>query len=61
MNQDNVIMNATAPMMKKAPAFKLRSPHSTTFKEMGSSSDNKKSAPTRKTGGGYKMPGYGKR
>jgi len=51
----------TAPMMKKAPAFKMRSPHSTTFKEMGSSSDNKKSAPTRKTGGGYKMPGYGKR
>ena len=51
--------NLAAPMMKKAPAFKLRSPHSTTFKEMGS--DNKKSAPTRKTSTGYKMPGFGKR
>ncbi len=49
----------TAPMMKKAPAFRMRSAHNTTFKEMGSS--NKKSTPTRKTSTGYKMPGYGKR
>jgi len=54
-----VIPNFAAPMMKKAPAFKMRSAHNTTFKEMGSSS--KKSAPTRKTSTGYKMPGYGKR
>ena len=65
MNQDQISAmsenrrGTAAPMMKKAPAFKMRSPHSTTFKEMGS--DNKKSAPTRKTGGGYKMPGLGKR
>lgn len=50
-----------APMMKKAPAFKMRSKTSTTFKEMGSSGVNKKSAPTRKTSTGYKMPGYGNR
>ena len=53
--------NMAAPMMKKAPAFKMRSKTSTTFKEMGSSGVNKKSAPTRKTSTGYKMPGYGKR
>jgi hypothetical protein len=43
-----------------APAFKMKSGNSTTFKEMGSS-DKKKSAPVKKAGGGYKMPGFGKR
>lgn len=46
-------------MTKKAPAFKMKSGNSTTFKEMGSG--KKKSAPVKKTGGGYKMPGFGKR
>jgi len=51
--------NMAAPMTKKAPAFKMKSGNSTTFKEMGSG--KKKSAPVKKTGGGYKMPGFGKR
>ena len=52
--------NIAVPMMKKAPAFKMKSGNSTTFKEMGSD-NKKKSAPVKKTGGGYKMPGFGKR
>ena len=51
--------NMAVPMTKKAPAFKMRSGNSTTFKEMGSG--KKKSAPVKKTGKGYKMPGFGKR
>ena len=63
MNQAQIgaMSENRAPMVKKAPAFKMRSKTSTTFKEMGSSGVNKKSAPTRKTSTGYKMPGYGKR
>ena len=58
-SSDQIKLAVASAMPKKAPAFKMRSGNSTTFKEMGSG--KKKSAPVKKTGRGYKMPGFGKR
>jgi len=52
---------AASVMMKKAPVFKMRSAHNTTFKEMGSGNNKKSTPTTRKARGGYSMPGFGNR